>query len=317
MNNLAKLKQEFLEYLEIERGRSLKTVANYDRYLRAFIQFAKVTSLADISADNIRQFRLALNRRGLKKNSQNYYLIALRTFLKYLSGREFTVLPATAIDLAKTDRKELDLINPPELARLFAAPVLNTILGRRDRAILELLFSTGLRVSELCALNRDSLDLTQGEFSIRGKGGKIRLVFISPEAKKALKNHLDHRKDTEEALFTSQNNTRLTPRSIERLIHFYATKAGIVKKVTPHTLRHSFATDLLRNGADLRSVQLLLGHSNISTTQIYTHITDRELRSVHEKFHRRDQKNRYWVIHSWSLSFRVSFSKIAPDMIGS
>ena len=293
MNNLTKLKQEFLEYLEIERGRSLKTVANYDRYLRAFIQFAKVTSLADISADNIRQFRLALNRRGLKKNSQNYYLIALRTFLKYLSGREFTVLPATAIDLAKTDRKELDLINPPELARLFAAPVLNTILGRRDRAILELLFSTGLRVSELCALNRDSLDLTQGEFSIRGKGGKIRLVFISPEAKKALKNHLDHRKDTEEALFTSQNNTRLTPRSIERLIHFYATKAGIVKKVTPHTLRHSFATDLLRNGADLRSVQLLLGHSNISTTQIYTHITDRELRSVHEKFHRRDQKNRY------------------------
>ena len=293
MNNLAKLKQEFLEYLEIERGRSLKTVANYDRYLRAFIQFAKVTSPADISADNIRQFRLALNRRGLKKNSQNYYLIALRTFLKYLSGREFTVLPATAIDLAKTDRKELDLINPPELARLFAAPVLNTILGRRDRAILELLFSTGLRVSELCALNRDSLDLTQGEFSIRGKGGKIRLVFISPEAKKALKNHLDHRKDTEEALFTSQNNTRLTPRSIERLIHFYAAKAGIVKKVTPHTLRHSFATDLLRNGADLRSVQLLLGHSNISTTQIYTHITDRELRSVHEKFHRRDQKNRY------------------------
>ena len=293
MNNLTKLKQEFLEYLEIERGRSLKTVANYDRYLRAFIQFAKVTSLADISADNIRQFRLALNRRGLKKNSQNYYLIALRTFLKYLSGREFTVLPATAIDLAKTDRKELDLINPPELARLFAAPDLNTILGRRDRAILELLFSTGLRVSELCALNRDSLDLTQGEFSIRGKGGKIRLVFISPEAKKALKNHLDHRKDTEEALFTSQNNTRLTPRSIERLIHFYAAKAGIVKKVTPHTLRHSFATDLLRNGADLRSVQLLLGHSNISTTQIYTHITDRELRSVHEKFHRRDQKNRY------------------------
>jgi len=293
MNNLTKLKQEFLEYLEIERGRSLKTVANYDRYLRAFIQFAKVTSLADISADNIRQFRLALNRRGLKKNSQNYYLIALRTFLKYLSGREFTVLPATAIDLAKTDRKELDLINPPELARLFAAPDLNTILGRRDRAILELFFSTGLRVSELCALNRDSLDLTQGEFSIRGKGGKIRLVFISPEAKKALKNHLDHRKDTEEALFTSQNNTRLTPRSIERLIHFYATKAGIVKKVTPHTLRHSFATDLLRNGADLRSVQLLLGHSNISTTQIYTHITDRELRSVHEKFHRKDQKNRY------------------------
>jgi len=293
MNNLAKLKQEFLEYLEIERGRSLKTVANYDRYLRAFIQFAKVTSPADISADNIRQFRLALNRRGLKKNSQNYYLIALRTFLKYLSGREFTVLPATAIDLAKTDRKELDLINPPELARLFAAPVLNTILGRRDRAILELFFSTGLRVSELCALNRDSLDLTQGEFSIRGKGGKIRLVFISPEAKKALKNHLDHRKDTEEALFTSQNNTRLTPRSIERLIHFYAAKAGIVKKVTPHTLRHSFATDLLRNGADLRSVQLLLGHSNISTTQIYTHITDRELRSVHEKFHRKDQKNRY------------------------
>ncbi|MEK7208655.1 MAG: site-specific tyrosine recombinase/integron integrase [Patescibacteria group bacterium] len=289
MNNLSKLKQEFLEYLEIERGRSLKTVANYDRYLRSFLEFSRVVSPSEIKTDNIRQFRLALNRRGLKKNSQNYYLIALRTFLKYLSGRELSVLPSTAIDLAKVERKELDLISPQELTRLLTSPDVNTALGRRDRAILELLFSTGLRVSELCALNRDSLDLNQGEFSIRGKGGKIRLVFISPEAKKALKTYLDKRQDTEEALFISRNSARLMPRSIERLVNFYAAKAGIVKKVTPHTLRHSFATDLLRNGADLRSVQLLLGHSNISTTQIYTHITDRELRSVHERFHRKKQ----------------------------
>lgn len=286
-SEIGKLKQHFLEYLEIERGRSLKTVANYDRYLRALFGFTQAVSPTDITDANVRQFRLALNRRGLKKNTQNYHLIALRTFLKFLTGRGFKVLSPSAIDLAKFDRKELDLINQAELTRLLNSPDIRTARGQRDRALLELLFSTGLRVSELCSLNRDNIDLKQGEFSIRGKGGKIRLVFISPEAKQALKSYLEQRKDVEEALFVSQNDARLTSRSVERLVHFHAIKAGIVKKVTPHTLRHSFATDLLRNGADLRSVQLLLGHSNISTTQIYTHITDRELRSVHERFHRK------------------------------
>jgi len=286
-NEINQRKQEFLEYLEIERGRSLKTVANYDRYLRALIDFTHALSPADITDERVRQFRLALNRRGLKKNTQNYHLIALRTFLKFLTGRGLPVLSPAAIDLAKSDRKELDLINSAELARLLNSPDDRAMRGQRDRAILELLFSTGLRVSELCALNRESVDLKQGEFSIRGKGGKVRLVFISPEAKKALKNYLDGRKDVEEAMFVSDKLTRLTPRSIERSIHFYAINAGITKPVTPHTLRHSFATDLLRNGADLRAVQLLLGHSSISTTQIYTHITDRELRSVHERFHRK------------------------------
>ncbi len=286
MSEINRWLKEFLEYLEIERGRSLKTVANYGRYLRALISFSKITTPKQITPEAIREFRLALNRRGLKKNTQNYYLIALRTFLKYLSGRGEEVLTPTAIELAKTDRKELELISPEELARLLAAPDLKTEAGRRDRAMFELLFSTGLRVSELTALNRDSVDWQQGEFSIRGKGGKIRLVFISPEAKKTVKNYLDERKDLDEPLFVGRKGTRLTPRSVERIIRSQTIKAGIMKTVTPHTLRHSFATDLLRNGADLRAVQLLLGHSSISTTQIYTHITDRELRSVHEKFHR-------------------------------
>lgn len=287
MNEINRWLKEFLEYLEIERGRSIKTVANYERYLRSFFIFTRLVSPSAITAPAIRKFRLWLNRRGLKTNTQNYHLIALRTFLKYLSGRELEVLPLTAIDLAKVNRKELELISPEELSRLLDAPDVRSEQGRRDRAILELLFSTGLRVSELCALDRDNIDGQSGEFSIRGKGGKIRLVFLSLEAKKALKTHLEKRTDLEEPLFIGRKLTRLTPRSVERLTRFYAAKAGIVKKVTPHTLRHSFATDLLRNGADLRAVQLLLGHSNISTTQIYTHITDRELRSIHERFHRR------------------------------
>ncbi|MBI2097812.1 MAG: tyrosine-type recombinase/integrase, partial [Candidatus Vogelbacteria bacterium] len=281
MKNLQQWLREFLEYLEVERGRSRHTVANYHRYLAVFFQFAQPTQAGDITAEAVRKFRLWLNRRDLEKSTQNYYLIALRTFLKYLNGRGVAALSPAAIDLAKTSRKELELISREELTRLLDAPTAATAKGRRDRAILELLFSTGLRVSELCVLNRDSVDWQQGEFSIRGKGGKVRLVFVSPAARKALKNYLDQRSDLAPPLFVSQNLTRLTSRSIERLVHFYAIKAGLVKKVTPHTLRHSFATDLLRNGADLRAVQLLLGHSSISTTQIYTHITDRELRSVH------------------------------------
>ena len=290
---LAKLKQSFLQYLEIERGRSLKTVATYDRYLSRFLRFAKINQLPGLNDELIRRYRLDLNREELKKNTQNYHLIALRTFLRYLSSCGFNTLSPARIELAKTGSRELDLISPEELDRLLQAPK-----SLRDKAMLELLFSTGLRVSELCGLDRDSINLTRDEFSVRGKGEKVRLVFLSPAAKSALAAYLKARTDLAEALFinipraglTSQERTRLTPRSIERIIKRYAIKAGIGKKVTPHTLRHSFATDLLRNGADIRSVQMMLGHAHISTTQVYTHLTDKHLRAVHQLYHRKKEK---------------------------
>lgn len=290
---IEELRRQFLEYLEIEKGRSLKTVANYDRYLSEFFKSAKIRTTADMSDAAIRRFRLLLNRRGLKKNTQNYHLIALRTFLKYLAWRNIDALQANRIELAKVGARELDLISGEELERLLAAPKGNTDLpaGRqektlRDKAILELLFSTGLRVSELCGLDVDSFDLRQGEFSVRGKGEKVRLVFLSPAAKEALKRYLAQRQNiTGEALFLNHKGERLTTRSVERLAKFYALKAGISKKVTPHVIRHSFATDLLQNGADIRAVQLLLGHQNIATTQIYTHVTDKHLREIHRQFH--------------------------------
>lgn len=300
---LDKLKREFLEYLEIEKGRSLKTVANYERYLNRFIDFARISKPKEINDETVRRFRLWLNRQPgleseLKKNTQNYHLIALRTFLKYLEKRGVTSMAPTKIELAKTSARQLDLIGSEDLTRLLEAPEGSEEKALRDKAILELLFSTGLRVSELCSLDRDSINLSKDEFSIRGKGEKVRLVFLSPEAKTAVKAYLDKRKDMEEAMFvnlkTGANNKdssgRLTPRSVERIIKFYAIKAGISKKVTPHTLRHSFATDLLQNGADIRSVQMMLGHSSISTTQIYTHVTDKHLRDIHKHFHRREIK---------------------------
>jgi len=293
MISTSEWRKQFLEYLEIEHGRSLKTVAAYDRYLTRFFKFAaNAMQVEDIDAELVRRYRLWLNRQPaapgetIKKNTQNYHLIALRTFLKYLGRRGLEVLPPSSIELAKLSARELNLITPEELERLLKAPDQSTEIGQRDRAIFELLFSTGLRISELCNLDRESVNLESDEFSVRGKGGKTRVVFLSPQAKEALKIWLDKREDMAESLFISQRETRLTPRSIERIIKRYAIASGIMKSVTPHTLRHSFATDLLRNGADLRAVQLLLGHANISTTQIYTHITDRELRSVHQRFHR-------------------------------
>ena len=293
--SITEWRRQFSEYLEIERGRSVKTVEAYDRYLARFFKFAKdISRLEDITAETVRQYRLWLNRQKgvtagetIKKNTQNYHLIALRTFLKYLALRGETVLSPSSIELAKLSARELNLISPEELERLLKAPDQTTSIGQRDRAIFELLFSTGLRISELCNLDRESINLKSDEFSVRGKGSKVRVVFLSSEAKNALKIYLDKRQDMAEPLFVSQKEKRLTPRSIERFIKQYAIKAGIMKPVTPHTLRHSFATDLLRNGADLRAVQLLLGHANISTTQVYTHITDRELRSVHQRFHRK------------------------------
>ncbi|MBP9856155.1 MAG: tyrosine-type recombinase/integrase [Candidatus Pacebacteria bacterium] len=293
-SEIDKLKTQFLEYMEIEKGRSLKTVENYDRYLTRFISFGEVKKPSQIDDDVVRRFRLHINREELKKNTQNYYLIALRSFLKYLIKREVPSLPPDRIELAKTGARDLELVTAQELDRLLKGPKGDSEKALRDRAILELFFSTGLRVSELCSLNRD-LDLTRDEFSIRGKGQKVRLVFLSPAAKEAIKAYLKKRKGLdEEALFTNvseinkeSKSGRLTSRSIERLVKKYATEAGISKKVTPHTLRHAFATDLLRNGADIRSVQMMLGHANVATTQVYTHVTDSQLKEVHKKFHNR------------------------------
>lgn len=285
ISEIEKLKIQFLEYLEIERGRSLKTVENYDRYLTRFFKFTEINRAGQIDDELVRKYRLWLNRQvgtidNLKKNTQNYYLIALRSFLKYLAKREIESLPPDRIELAKTGARELDLVSSAELNRLLAGPTGNSLESLRDKAILELFFSTGLRVSELCSLSHDSIDFSRDEFSIRGKGEKVRLVFLSPAAKEAIKIYLKKRKDVEKSeLFP------LTIRSIERLVKKYAIKAGITRKVTPHTLRHAFATDLLQNGADIRSVQMMLGHSNISTTQIYTHLTDKQLKEVHKRFH--------------------------------
>ena len=292
---IEKLKRQFLEYIEIEKGRSLKTVENYDRYLTRFLKQAKVTTASGITDNVLREFRLWLNRQPspagtLKKNTQNYYLIALRTFLKYLARQGVRSLSPERVELAKTSGRELELISPAELTRLLAAPSGGGEKALRDKALLELFFSTGLRVSELAGLNRDSVDLARDEFTVRGKGEKVRLVFLSADAKAAVKSYLRKRGDVEEALFVSmvkygEAPTRLTSRSIERIVKEYAIKAGITGKVTPHIIRHSFATDLLQNGADIRSVQIMLGHANITTTQIYTHVTDRQLRDIHKKFH--------------------------------
>ncbi len=294
--DLGLMKTQFLEYLEIEKGRGVKTVENYDRYLKRFFDFAKVKAPGDITEQMVREFRIALNRSAgtngtMKKNTQNYHLIALRAFLKFMRKRDVESLNPERIELAKTAGRDLDLITSAELERLMKGPIGDSLSSLRDRAILELLFSTGLRVSELCNLNQD-LDLTRDEFSVRGKGEKVRVVFLSDEAKKAVAAYLKKRGDFGEALFVGYSKarktkdlSRLTPRSVERLVKNYAMKAGITRKVTPHVIRHSFATDLLSNGADLRSVQALLGHANIATTQVYTHVTDSHLRDVHKAFH--------------------------------
>jgi site-specific recombinase XerD len=299
---LEQLKREFLEHIEIEKGRSLKTVKNYDHYITRYFTFSKVQNPEDINSTSVREFRLWLNRQSTGNNratgktvsrkTQNYYMIALRVFLKYLTRIKVKSMSAEEIDLAKVPERHIDLISNSELTRLLASSPGGDIKSLRDRSILELLFSTGLRVSELCSLTND-IDFTQGEFSIRGKGGKIRVVFISEEARDTLKKYLKLRKDMADALFVQLDSGNkdnidikaLDRRSIERIVKQCAVKAGISKKVTPHVIRHCFATDLLSNGADIRSVQMMLGHANIATTQIYTHVTDSQLHDVHKRFH--------------------------------
>jgi len=304
VGSLKELEQQFLEHLEVEKNRSLKTVENYDRYLRRFLKLTGAAKPGDITDDLVRNFRMQLNRiadangRTLKKQTQFYHLIALRSFLKYLARRDIKSLAPEKVELGKMPARQIEFMESDELARLLAAPKGDAIEKRRDRAMLELLFSTGLRVSELVSLNRESIDFKKDEFSVRGKGDKIRVVFLSDAAKKALKEYLEKRADVDGALFArirkaksaENSDLRLTARSVERLVKRYAAAAGITKKVTPHGLRHAFATDLLQGGADLRSVQMLLGHAQITTTQIYTHFTDKGLRDIHKRFHGRTRK---------------------------
>lgn len=308
--DISDLINDFLESLEIEKGRSTKTTENYGLYLARFLDlitqdFPEGATIkpSDLTPEILRKFRLRLNRFDDNQNherlsalTQSYHLIALRGFLKYLAKRGIHSLDPSLVDLPRAAKKQVTFLHFDEVERLLAEIPIDTETGLRDRAIIELLFSGGLRVSELCNLNRDSINLARREFMVRGKGKKDRPIFIDQTTADHLEEYLSARSDTLPALFlnnssnqnipdTSGDFRRLSPRSIERIIQKYARLAGITKHVTPHTLRHSFATDLLMNGADLRSVQSLLGHANIATTQIYTHITDSHLKEVHEKFH--------------------------------
>lgn len=294
---------DFLEHLEVEGGRSPKTIANYQLYLERFIDFAGNITVDKITSEVIRRYRLWLNRyknettnEELSLITQSYHLIALRGFLTYLSRRNITSLAADKIILPKTARKQVTFLQYDEVVRMINQIPTDTEAGLRDRAVVELLFSSGLRVSELVNLNRDHINLSRREFMVRGKGQKDRPVFISKSAAEHVSSYLDARTDSLPALFLSYSRRnaapnlsgdyrRLSARSIQRMISQYARLAGITKHVSPHTMRHSFATDLLMNGADLRSVQSLLGHSNISTTQVYTHVTDQHLKDIHERFH--------------------------------
>lgn len=319
MPKLSNLITDFLEYLEIEKGRSEATVQNYDRYLRRFGQWAKNPSAEKITADLVRKYRLYLNRyedartgQQLAAKTQNYHLIALRSFLKYLAKRDINSLSPEKIELARQTEREVDFLDEDDLGRLLAAPLesqARAIIQLRDCAILETLFSTGLRVGELTKLTRELVNLKRDEFTIRGKGGKLRVVFLSDAAKAAIKKYADARTDVEPALFvahdpaqlarrgggkaknrTESKTTGLTPRSIQRIVERHARAAGITKEITPHTLRHTFATDLLAAGADIRAVQAMLGHASITTTQIYTHVTNKRLKDIHKTFHGKSKR---------------------------
>lgn len=291
MNQAEKLLQEYFDYLEIEKNRAVKTRENYDRYLKKFFAATKISDPADITEEKVRAFRVALAREDIKKITQSYYIIALRSFLKYLSKRDIPTLAAEKIELPKIARRQIETVEYKDLERMLIPTGKGDLRELRDMAILETFFSTGLRVSELCSLDR-YLDLDRGEFTVRGKGEKLRVVFLSDNAKRAIKTYLDKRPDADPALFVSLTKNgkvlgRINPRAVERLVELRARKAGIARRIHPHELRHSFATDLLLNGADLRAVQEMLGHSSISTTQIYTHLTNKELREIHKSFHGR------------------------------
>jgi site-specific recombinase XerD len=298
---MSELLLEYIEHLEVEGGRSARTAENYTLYLERFVEFANNIKVDKITSETVRKYRLWLNRYKNHNNdelatiTQSYHLIALRGFLSYLSKRDIPSLSPDKIELPKTSRKQVTFLNFDEIGRLLDQIDTSSEVGLRDRALIELLFSSGLRISELVNLNRDHINTKRREFMVRGKGQKDRPIFVSESAANHVDNYLAVRNDNLPPLFLSysRNNVsstggdyrRLTARSVQRIISLYAQLAGITKHVSPHTMRHSFATDLLMNGADLRSVQSMLGHSNISTTQIYTHVTDQHLKETYEKFH--------------------------------
>lgn len=304
--NLSQLLTEFLEYMEIEKGRSQLTSRNYSFYLKRFFDWAQITKPQEITIDKIRQFRLWLSRKNnprggfISPATQNYHLIALRTFLRWLAKNDIPALAPEKIELAKTGERQIFFLEGKELENFLQAPLDSKepeIIKTRDKALIELLFSTGTRVSELSGLKIEDVNLDKDEFSVRGKGNKWRVVFLSNQAKYWLKKYLAERSDTCPYLFVRHDRAGkkdqekgLSPRSIQRLVKRYSRIAGITKKITTHTLRHTFATDLLAGGADLRSVQSMLGHASITTTQIYTHVTDQRLREIYGKFHDKKRK---------------------------
>jgi site-specific recombinase XerD len=304
-SEIARKIDNFLEYMEVEKGSSPLTIRNYKHYLSRFVGwFSKENirqKLDDINPEVIRQYRVYLSRLSdgkggtLSRRTQGYHVIAIRSFLRWLIKNDYDVMAPEKIDLPKTNDRQIKFLSGDQVDRLLNAPTLSTIQGKRDKAILETLYSTGLRVSELAKLDRDKVDLERREFGITGKGGKTRVVFLSKRAAEWIDKYLKHREDNYKPLFVrhkgkmgpkqTDEDMRLTPRSIQRMIKKYGKKIKLPVDVTPHVLRHSFATDLLMAGADLRSVQEMLGHKNVSTTQIYTHVTNRQLRDVHEAFH--------------------------------
>lgn len=307
MTSLPHLVNQFLEHLEIEKNCSFYTIRNYKLYLKRFLSFLKKNfpkaKAETLNLEIIRKYRLFLSRltnsqnQSLSRVTQGYHLIALRSFLRYLIKRDFQTLAPEKIELPKTRSQSLKFLNSEQIKRLMAQPRIRTLAGLRDRAILETLFSTGLRVSEMAKLNQDQINLETQEFGIVGKGGRARVVFLSETACHWLRKYLRKREDHFKPLFIRHDNkldssasdkqARLTVRSLQRIVKKYSQKAKLPVETTPHVLRHSFATDLLTAGADLRSVQEMLGHKNIATTQIYTHVTNPQLKKVHQKYHRR------------------------------
>lgn len=300
--------QSFLDWLDVEKGLSPKSQENYARFLKRFLDWLSANKLDgimphELTAQHIRDYRLFLSRhasdrtdRGLKKTTQNYYLIAVRSFLNYFADHDILSLPAAKIKLAKNkEERPIRFLTLEQLEKLYAMPDTATPAGIRDRALLELLFSTGLRIAECVALNREQIRITPGvkdiELSIIGKGSRIRTVYISERALSWIGRYMKTRTDEDKALFvnmrggTEENSHRLTSRSIEKMIKKYALRAGLPVTTTPHVMRHSFATDLLSQGVDLRTIQEFLGHKNITATQIYAHVTNKKLREIHRKFH--------------------------------
>ncbi len=302
-NQLKRHISDFLEYLEIERNCSPLTRRNYQHYLFRFLEWSEKNltrfRIKNLSLDQVTKYRVYLarleTRGGLSRVTQSYHVIALRSFLKYLIKRDIKTLAPEKIELPKTESRSLKFLNSEQVKRLLDSPGISTLPQLRDKVILEVLFSTGLRVSELVGLNRDEVNLDRREFGVIGKGGRPRVVFLSKRAVKWIERYLDERQDDWRPLLIrfggkrdegrQGEKMRLSPRSVQRIVEKYVRKSKLPIKITPHGMRHTYATDLLIGGADIRAVQEMLGHKNIATTQIYTHITNRQLRKIHDKYH--------------------------------